>query len=274
MMNGMEALRTKSDHPMIMLFYILLIVVWPLCLSVTTTSDGKSLDSLLDSIFSSFVSKNTNLLSTVPQDELENYVLKNLRRSIMSRIAMNTETALDCSRSWPSLDLFLPVHIHKVKFWGDRNTEFLEFFMRTFLLFWPAVSQTSVLVLFDEESRNSSEFEKVSTHIKTLEQKYNAPIKVAFNHHTPNYKTGYDRQQWLKFNADNFSEAEYVGFVDTDTVFLTHVDREDLFEGGKPVVNGRIGYVGYVEETKSRHNPPFHWPQSTWKFTGYEEPIR
>lgn len=41
--------------------------------------------------------------------------------------------------------------------------------------------------------------------------------------------------------ADNFTESEYVAFVDSDAVFLTAVDREDLFENGKPVINGRLG---------------------------------
>eukprot|EP01036_Dinobryon_divergens_P033676 gene33676-43525_t len=41
--------------------------------------------------------------------------------------------------------------------------------------------------------------------------------------------------------ADNFTLSEFVGFVDSDTVFLTYVDREDLFEDNKPVINGRSG---------------------------------
>ncbi len=43
------------------------------------------------------------------------------------------------------------------------------------------------------------------------------------------------------FWADNFTDAEYVGFVDTDTFFVSPVDREDLFEDGKPVVIGFFG---------------------------------
>ena len=61
--------------------------------------------------------------------------------------------------------------------------------------------------------------------------------------------------------ADNYTNKEYVGFVDTDTVFLTYIDREDLFEDGKPVINGRSG----------PHNPDDVWAhasRATYKALG------
>ncbi len=44
------------------------------------------------------------------------------------------------------------------------------------------------------------------------------------------------------FWADNFTEAEHIGFVDTDTLFVAPVDRKDLFEGDKPVIIGLYGF--------------------------------
>jgi hypothetical protein len=43
------------------------------------------------------------------------------------------------------------------------------------------------------------------------------------------------------FWADQYTDDEYVGFGDSDCLFYTHIDREDIFEDGKPVVHGRIG---------------------------------
>lgn len=58
-----------------------------------------------------------------------------------------------------------------------------------------------------------------------------------------------------------------MGFVDTDTFFFTFVDREDIFEDGKPVINGRIG----------KHQGDF-WEgvptSSQWLMKGLEEPMR
>jgi hypothetical protein len=56
-------------------------------------------------------------------------------------------------------------------------------------------------------------------------------------------KLGYDRQQFNMFWADNFTNYEFIGFIDTDAAFVTYVDREDLWENGKPVINGRSGTV-------------------------------
>ena len=45
-----------------------------------------------------------------------------------------------------------------------------------------------------------------------------------------NYRNGGERQQLMMLWADNYTSAEYVAFADSDSVFLTMVDREDLFE--------------------------------------------
>lgn len=37
-------------------------------------------------------------------------------------------------------------------------------------------------------------------------------------------ESGHDRQQWSMFWADNYTSSDYVGFVDTDTLFDTLVD--------------------------------------------------
>ena len=66
--------------------------------------------------------------------------------------------------------------------------------------------------------------------------------------------------------ADNYSTSEYVGFVDADCVFITSIDREDLFEDGKPVVNGRIGI--------NKRPPWSQAPATTYQMTGLLEPMR
>ena len=56
------------------------------------------------------------------------------------------------------------------------------------------------------------------------------------------HSSGHDRQQLVMFWADNFTASEYVGFVDTDTLFITQVVERDLFDTtGRPVVIGIVG---------------------------------
>ena len=74
-------------------------------------------------------------------------------------------------------------------------------------------SHTSLRFVFDEEAKNSSQLEKVLSQLHLIVDG-KASAGISYNRPVPFYKTGYDRQQWLKFHADNFSTAEYIGFVD------------------------------------------------------------
>eukprot|EP00756_Hemistasia_phaeocysticola_P065029 Hpha_TRINITY_DN8243_c0_g1::TRINITY_DN8243_c0_g1_i1::g.112009::m.112009 len=53
---------------------------------------------------------------------------------------------------------------------------------------------------------------------------------------------GYHLQQFQMFFADKFVTSEYVGFLDTDSTFITQVTKEDLFMDGKPIVRGLRGW--------------------------------
>jgi hypothetical protein len=230
----------------------------------------------------------------------------------------------DCQRPWPSVELILPVYL---KEGNKRNDEFLKFFMRSFLLFWPVKeSKVKLRVMFDVELRGSALVNTTIQSLQYLVGNYTASMEekastgegvavtsatshLSHKHHHQHkqklhhlhqnndgqqptaaaittstsaslpgyitidyipqsvyYQTGYDRQQWFMFWADNFTTSEYVGFVDCDCLFTSYVDREDLFENGKPAINGRIGV---------NKRPPWSGvPARTQAFTGYLEPMR
>lgn len=148
----------------------------------------------------------------------------------------------DCNRTWPSIALFMPVHAYT----SNKHKRYYEvelMFLRTFIFFWPlAISNTSVILAYDDELASSQFVRELKATVETLPVKIPGGISLIGIPEFPYYKEGYDRQQYEMFWADNFTTAEYIGFVDTDTAFITYVDREDLFENGKPVVNGRGGY--------------------------------
>lgn len=181
-----------------------------------------------------------------------------------SPVGAQNKSSSYCERPWPSLELFLPIHIAVD---SSRNKEFVNFFLRTFLLFWPhRISRTSLRVIIDEEWKTHPlglEAKKTVDNAKAIV--YNA--SVTYMEQSPWYNNlGYDRQQFAMYWADNYTNAEYVGFVDADTIFVTYVDREDLFEDGKPVVNARIGL--------NTRKPWSLVPGVTWGITGMEEPMR
>jgi len=50
----------------------------------------------------------------------------------------------------------------------------------------------------------------------------------------------------MMFWADNFTNSEYIGFCDSDTLFNTYVDRLDIFSTtSMPVVNGLVSQIHY-----------------------------
>ena len=195
-----------------------------------------------------------------------------------------------CDRPWPSLELFLPIALaephgknREAQQMRRRNAEFGVWLMRSLFLFWPLErSRTTLRLIFDEEvgptmpqgnftHLHRAAWNAINFYVRQY-QKYHPSFlpsswfRENFTAISTVYKKGYDRQQWLMFWADNFTTAEYVGFIDTDTLFTTYVDREDLFDHGRPVVNGRIGV---------NPRPPWsHVPANTLNFTGVLEPMR
>jgi hypothetical protein len=189
---------------------------------------------------------------------------------------------VDCARTWPQLELFMPLNIMaRPPRRLNRNHEPIHFFLRSFLYFWPVRhSNTSIVFVVDAERthvKEYAEFQKlVRAHIEPMAAKPVVSFKI--NYPTLFHNQSYDRQQFIKFYADNYTSSEFVGFVDSDSVFSVYVDREDIFEYGNesktalPVVNGRTGYNGY--SLSEKWSPEHEWPWSTYQFLGLYEPVR
>lgn len=174
-----------------------------------------------------------------------------------------------CNRPWPQLELFLPIYMtsnsNSKHFW--RNDEYDRLFLQSLTLFWPfKKSNTSLLIIINEENFQGVIQANISSKLEEYRHFITGGINIKLTPPSEYYIKGHDRQQLLMFWADNFTTAEYVGFVDTDCVFVTYIDREDIFENGKPVINGRFGNA--VD--------PF-WkevPLTTYDIIGHLEPMR
>ncbi len=182
-----------------------------------------------------------------------------------------------CDRPWPELELFLPINT-KLKQNKARLSEWKDIYLRTMLLFWPLqISKTSLLLLLDSENRGNEVDSSIHAFVKdSLLPKIPGGVRIAYNDPSKYYSGhGHDRQQLIMFWADNFTSAEYVGFVDTDCLFLTYIDREDLFENGKPVVNARTGNL--YKSTNGGWSGDNFWrlvAQRTYETTGIAETMR
>ncbi len=138
------------------------------------------------------------------------------------------------------LQLFVPLT-------ASHHKEFQEQLLRSLLFFYPLKS-INLLAILDEEENTTQLVQHLKQETKDFQN-----FVIKYNKHTPFYCDtedsckkkngsnkfvyGRNRQQLIMFWADNFTQYELVGFVDTDTFFITPVIQEDLFEKGKPVIN-------------------------------------
>ena len=180
-------------------------------------------------------------------------------------LSIGVAGALECDRPWPKIDLFLPACVYKPK--HKRLYELDSLFLRPFQLFWPLkASNVSLVVAYDAEQNASSHAVIITNTIRDLNSFMPGGAKVALLPPSPYYRDGYDRQQLAMFWADNFTTSEYIGFMDTDATMVTFVDREDLFEDSKPIVNGRGG--------RALFDHTWVWAAGTFETLGILEPFK
>lgn len=182
----------------------------------------------------------------------------------------------DCNRPWPDLELFLPLNTNPHPRAPDRDSEYHRIYLRSLLLFWPlAASKTKLFFLADAENHDKPETQRIHKDLlEVIAPHVRGGVRIEYNEpRALDSSRGHDRQQRLMLLADIWSRSEYVGFVDTDCLFVTYVDREDLFEDGRPVIIGRIGNFN-----SPTNGPGWDWwatiPATTEALLGLPEPMR
>lgn len=172
-------------------------------------------------------------------------------------LVLKSPAAASKIEQWPDLELLIPLPPtdEALEEYASRLHASLEFF-------WPK-QHLNLLFLTDGEVDNINSFQsKLLTMANSIANK----ARVELNH--PLFERGgHNRQQWLMMWADNFTQSELIGFLDTDTVFSTRVALDDLYdEDGKPRANVVYG------------QPYNYWwekvPRSTFGATGLKEKFK
>eukprot|EP00899_Mesostigma_viride_P019646 jgi/Mesvir1/27683/Mv07402-RA.1 len=135
----------------------------------------------------------------------------------------------------------LPTEDNKAE---DAWEEFMGIFFFSLQLFWP-LDKTRLVVVTPSNSPTPARDTLVSRVDSAAKSASLAGARVAF-HVAPRGQEGedgWDRQQRFMFWAENFTDAEFVGFFDSDTVFTGVVQEQDLFdEARRPVLIVIYGY--------------------------------
>ena len=160
---------------------------------------------------------------------------------------------------WPDLELFLPLEPST-----EGISEFQTLLLPSLAIFWPKRHNKLVIVTDEEKLRDFTFVYNSLIDYSNLFQTFrivgNEPLNFMNG-------TGWHRQQWLCMWADNYTKAQYVGFVDTDTVFVTRVLVSDIFKDGKPIVRAHYG----------KPRPDSWWdraPEATFHAIGKKEPFK
>ena len=134
--------------------------------------------------------------------------------------------------------------------------------METMLLpslewFW--LHQNSEIIFVTDKTNIINEF---ISNIKSSAKKFlskNFKWTILFNQKLiTKFTTQFDSENKLKqipkFWSDNFTNSEFIGIVDADTLFVTPVMASDLFVDGKPVMRGTFGCPA--------HENAFQWAKN------------
>ena len=98
--------------------------------------------------------------------------------------------------------------------------EFQSTLIRGLQFFWPLENLKITVVLDDTVYETVHERSAMTDKVHSFFRK-EIPVTVAYNPRSNKtlYNSGWDIQQLIMFWADNFTPAEYIGFIDDDTLF-------------------------------------------------------
>ena len=101
--------------------------------------------------------------------------------------------------------------------------------------FWPG--HFSMVVVLDNERQEDH------SYAETIRRRFPFPRTCFMDPITGIKYSGKDRMQRDMFYPERCTSKKYVGYLDTDTVFISRVIPEMLFDEGKPIMVGIYGNI-------------------------------
>jgi hypothetical protein len=153
------------------------------------------------------------------------------------------------SASFSNLEIFLSAYPGNETA-GEVNgfTEMQSTFIRSLEFFWPRDNLRTTVVLDENIYANEQERNDMTSHVTSFfSPNVQDHVSIVYNPllNSTLYGKGWFIQQLVMFWADNFTNAEYIGFVDDDTIVSRAVQAIDLFdELGRPRVIARMAKHG------------------------------
>ena len=148
----------------------------------------------------------------------------------------------------------------------NSNSQYVKLYKKCFLkslkVFWPE-DQLRLTLVLDDERREDHDIGG------DLSQQWPKPVVVyAKPGNSSVYHSNQRRRMYLSyFYPEEYVTAEYVGFVDVDTMFTTVITPDVLFANGRPTVQARIGEPLWQQHWEC-------WSDVTEYFLGQKEALQ
>jgi len=160
-------------------------------------------------------------------------------------------------REFPSLEIVIRTNSHP-----SYVRLYSTWLLLSLKLFWPEHLLNLTLLLDNESQRDHTTGARLSQVWPYPKIAYRKPVDPSVYGHNQR------RRMFLSyFYPEEYVSAEYVGFVDTDTMFTTVITSQMLFVNGKPTVQARIGQPYYQVGVEC-------WSDVTEYFLGEKEALQ
>lgn len=118
--------------------------------------------------------------------------------------------------------------------------EFYNIFLIGYHLYWPKQQwpNSELVVVLDEEKELDHRMATVLVNLPPFPNIFFEKMPEGNVFCSNDRRLGYSRQQYSNFYSDLYTKKEYIGIVDSDSMFVTHVIPENLFVNGKPRILG------------------------------------
>ncbi|KAK3580293.1 hypothetical protein CHS0354_023532 [Potamilus streckersoni] len=138
-------------------------------------------------------------------------------------------------RSFELTNVFIPEVELYLRMYSNDYRNYKTMVTRSMRYYWPG--NASMVVVLDSENEEDHKLAKGLVETYPYPRIcFQAPVDPKV------YRgRGHERMQRDYFYPELFASKEYIGYVDTDTLFVTRVTKDLLFEDGKPVI---IGFYG------------------------------
>jgi hypothetical protein len=107
-------------------------------------------------------------------------------------------------------------------------------------LFWPKEQwpNSDLVVVLDDENELDHRLGSVLANLPPYPKIHYEKMPTEQTFCPQDRRIGYSRQQYSNFYSDLYSNKDFIGIVDSDSMFSTMVIPETLFVNGKPRIYG------------------------------------